>query len=75
MPKQDKTGRITRKTHALDKTVIQAHVPRYVKYGMEDYVAAFNRDHPGARMSSSRLTASLVIKFLKEEGAIDESPY
>tara|TARA_R100001594_G_scaffold49323_3_gene82254 strand:+ start:2732 stop:2953 length:222 start_codon:yes stop_codon:yes gene_type:complete len=54
---------------------LSTRVEPHVNAALEDYVWAFNRDNPGAGMSKSRLISSVIIRFLREAGAMDESSY
>jgi len=60
---------------AEEKVSIQARVPAYVNAALDSYIFAFLRDNPHASMSKSRLAASLLTKFAKDSGALDESAY
>jgi hypothetical protein len=57
------------------KVVIQSYVPRYVRDAVDKYIWAFNRDNPGAGMTTSKLSAAILIKHLREAGILDESTY
>lgn len=72
MPKQSK--RQARMTPDQGMQV-STWVPKYLKRAAERYVVAFNKQHMGARMTTSRLLSSLLQAHLQGEGALTDDEY